>query len=63
MGRRTFITNASYADCALVLAVTDKEKGTRGGISGFLIEKGTKGFRPGKKRKQAWAAGERHGGS
>ena len=51
-GSKTFITNASYADCALVLAETDKDKGTRGGISGFLVEKGTKGFRPGKKENK-----------
>jgi len=51
-GSKTFITNGTYADCALVLAVTDREKGTRGGISGFLIEKGTKGFRPGKKENK-----------
>ena len=51
-GSKNFITNGSYADCALVLAVTDREKGTRGGISGFLIEKGTKGFRPGKKENK-----------
>src|SRR5690242_8961171 len=43
-GSKTFITNGSHADCALVLAVTDKEKGTHGGVSGFLVEKGTKGF-------------------
>jgi alkylation response protein AidB-like acyl-CoA dehydrogenase len=51
-GSKTFITNGTYADCALVLAVTDREKGTRGGISGFLVEKGTKGFRPGKKENK-----------
>ena len=51
-GGKTFITNGTYADCALVLAVTDREKGTRGGISGFLIEKGTPGFRPGKKENK-----------
>jgi len=51
-GAKTFITNGTYADCALVLAVTDKEKGTRGGISGFVVEKGTKGFRPGKKENK-----------
>ncbi len=51
-GSKTFITNGTYADCALVLAVTDREKGTRGGISGFLIEKGTKGFRAGKKENK-----------
>ena len=51
-GGKTFITNGTYADCSLVLAVTDREKGTRGGISGFLVEKGTKGFRPGKKENK-----------
>ncbi len=51
-GSKTFITNGTYADCALVLAVTDQDKGTRGGISGFLVEKGTKGFRPGKKENK-----------
>jgi hypothetical protein len=51
-GSKTFITNGTYADCALVLAVTDKEKGTRGGISAFVVEKGMKGFRPGKKENK-----------
>ncbi len=51
-GSKTFITNGTYADCALVLAVTDKEKGTRGGISAFVVEKGTPGFRPGKKENK-----------
>lgn len=51
-GSKTFITNGTYADCALVLAVTDKEKGTHGGISAFLVEKGTAGFRPGKKENK-----------
>ena len=51
-GAKTFITNGTYADCALVLAVTDKEKSTHGGISAFLVEKGTKGFRPGKKENK-----------
>jgi hypothetical protein len=51
-GSKTFITNGGYADCAVVLAVTDKEKGTRGGISGFVVEKGTKGFRPGRKENK-----------
>src|ERR1700722_10982334 len=51
-GSKTFITNGTYADCALVLAVTDKEKATRGGISAFVVEKGMKGFRPGKKENK-----------
>jgi len=51
-GSKTFITNGGHADCAVVLAVTDKEKGTRGGISGFVVEKGTPGFRPGRKENK-----------
>jgi alkylation response protein AidB-like acyl-CoA dehydrogenase len=51
-GSKTFITNGSYADCAVVLAVTDREKGTHGGISAFVVEKGTPGFRPGKKENK-----------
>jgi alkylation response protein AidB-like acyl-CoA dehydrogenase len=50
-GSKTFITNGGYADCAVVLAVTDKEKGTKG-ISAFVVEKGTKGFRPGRKENK-----------
>src|SRR6202046_84331 len=51
-GSKTFITNGSYANCAVVLAVTNKEKGASGGISAFVVEKGTKGFRPGRKENK-----------
>ena len=51
-GAKTFITNGTYANCAVVMAVTDREKGTRGGMSAFVVEKGTKGFRPGKKENK-----------
>ena len=50
-GTKTFITNGTYADCAVVLAVTDRAKGTHG-ISAFVVEKGMKGFRPGKKENK-----------
>jgi alkylation response protein AidB-like acyl-CoA dehydrogenase len=50
-GSKTFITNGSHADCAVVLAVTDREQGTRG-ISAFVVEKGTKGFLAGKKENK-----------
>jgi len=50
-GNKTFITNGTYADCTVVLAVTDREKGTKG-ISAFVVEKGTKGFRSGKKENK-----------
>ncbi len=47
-GSKTFITNGRIAEVAVVMAVTDKTKGKKG-ISAFIVEKGTKGFRPGKK--------------
>ena len=50
-GTKTFITNGHYADVLVVIAVTDKSKGTHG-LSAFVVEKGTKGFRPGKKENK-----------
>ena len=50
-GNKTFITNGHYADVVVVIAVTDKSKGTHG-LSAFVVEKGTKGFRPGKKENK-----------
>jgi acyl-CoA dehydrogenase len=43
-GLKHFITNGDVADIATVIALTDKEKRTRGGITAFVIEKGTPGF-------------------
>lgn len=50
-GTKTFITNGGYADVAVVIAVTDKTAHTHG-LSAFVVEKGTKGFRPGKKENK-----------
>src|SRR6201989_1600033 len=50
-GNKTFITNGHYADISVIIAVTDKGKGTRG-LSAFVVEKGTPGFRPGKKENK-----------
>ncbi len=50
-GNKTFITNGRYADLVVVIAVTDKSKGTHG-LSAFVVEKGTRGFRPGKKENK-----------
>jgi len=50
-GTKTFITNGHYADVAVIIAVTDRTTGTHG-LSAFLVEKGTKGFRPGKKENK-----------
>src|SRR5205814_2469897 len=43
-GRKIWISRAHDADFTILMAVTDKEKGARGGISAFLIDKGTPGF-------------------
>ena len=50
-GNKTFITNAHYADVSVVIAVTDRTQGTHG-LSAFIVEKGTPGFRPGKKENK-----------
>jgi len=43
-GRKIWISRAAEADFTIVMAVTDREKRARGGISAFLVDKGTKGF-------------------
>ncbi len=50
-GSKIFITNASEASVFIVMAMTDKSKGTKG-ISAFIVEKGFKGFSIGKKEKK-----------
>ena len=58
-GNKIFITNGSYANVVVVIAVTDKSKGTHG-LSAFIVEKGTKGFPSRQERKQAWSPRQRH---
>ena len=50
-GSKTFTTNGHYADVCVGMAVTDAAKKSHG-ISAFIIEKGTPGFRPGKKENK-----------
>lgn len=50
-GSKTFTTNGHYADVCVGMAVTDAGK-KQHGISAFIIEKGTPGFRPGKKENK-----------
>ena len=45
-GRKCFITNAPFADFAIVSAMTDKSKGTKG-ISTFIVESKWEGFSTG----------------
>jgi alkylation response protein AidB-like acyl-CoA dehydrogenase len=50
-GTKTFCTNGHYADVIVVIAVTDRAAHTHG-LSAFIVEKGTKGFRAGKKENK-----------
>src|SRR6202451_4495421 len=50
-GAKTFTTNGHYADVCVAMAVTDASKKSHG-ISAFIIEKGTPGFKPGKKENK-----------
>ncbi|MBI2186407.1 MAG: acyl-CoA dehydrogenase family protein [Acidobacteria bacterium] len=47
-GTKQFITHGHSGDIIVVMAVTSRERGSRG-ISAFIIERGTPGFRAGKK--------------
>jgi alkylation response protein AidB-like acyl-CoA dehydrogenase len=47
-GSKNFITNGGIADTAVVMAVTDASAGKKG-ISAIVVERGTPGFRAGKK--------------
>ena len=47
-GRKQWITNGGEADIYTVIAITDKNRGSRG-ASAFIVEKGTPGFEFGKK--------------
>ncbi|MDD2215638.1 MAG: acyl-CoA dehydrogenase [Eubacteriales bacterium] len=47
-GTKIFITNGGYADVFIIMAMTDKKKGTRGGVSSFIVEKDFPGFSIGK---------------
>ncbi len=50
-GSKIFITNGPAAEVAVIFAMTDKSKGTRG-ISAFIIESGFKGFSIGSIEKK-----------
>ncbi len=43
-GTKIFITNGDIADIVTVMAVTDPALGAHGGVTAFIVEKGTPGF-------------------
>ncbi len=50
-GSKSFITQGGVGQTAVVTAITDKSKGSRG-ISAFIVEKGFEGFSVGKKENK-----------
>ena len=47
-GTKTFSSNGPVADVALVYALTDPAKAYHGGVTAFLVERGTPGFKQGQ---------------
>jgi alkylation response protein AidB-like acyl-CoA dehydrogenase len=50
-GSKTFTTNGHYASVCVAMAATDLAK-KQHGISAFIVDQGTPGFRPGKKENK-----------
>jgi butyryl-CoA dehydrogenase len=50
-GTKLFITNGGHADVFVIIAMTDKSKGTRG-CSAFIVEKDFPGFTIGREEKK-----------
>lgn len=48
-GTKTFISNGPVADVVIVFAVTDAAKGSYGGLTAFLVDNDTPGFRVSQK--------------
>jgi acyl-CoA dehydrogenase len=51
-GTKHFITNGPIADVYTVFALTDKDKGAKGGITAFLVERDFPGLTVGRKDKK-----------
>ena len=43
-GRKIWVSNVPSADFVILMAVTDPDKGARGGITAFVVDKGAAGF-------------------
>lgn len=48
-GTKTFISNGPVADVVVLFAVSEPDKGFHGGVTGFLVDRGTPGFSAGQK--------------
>ncbi len=43
-GRKIWVSNVPKADFIILMAMTDPDKGARGGITAFIVDQGTPGF-------------------
>jgi acyl-CoA dehydrogenase len=59
-GTKHFISDGDIADYVILMALTDKEKRARGGITLFLVEKGTPGFTVARKQPMMGHRGYGH---
>jgi alkylation response protein AidB-like acyl-CoA dehydrogenase len=51
-GSKTFTTHGSVGDICVVMAITDPDGPRHHNLSAFVLEKGMKGYRPGKKENK-----------
>ncbi len=47
-GSKTFVTNAPVADVFVIFALTDRQKGAHGGVTCFVVERGSPGLTVGR---------------
>ncbi|WP_338664641.1 acyl-CoA dehydrogenase family protein [Pararoseomonas sp. SCSIO 73927] len=59
-GTKHYISDGDIADYTIVMAVTDREKRARGGITLFLVDKGTPGFTVARKQPMMGHRGYGH---
>ncbi|PIE23441.1 MAG: acyl-CoA dehydrogenase [Planctomycetota bacterium] len=58
-GSKIWITNGDVADLIVVFAANNRELGTRGGITAFVVEKEMEGFSPGRPEDKMGQCGSR----
>ncbi len=51
-GTKLYVTNGAEADTVVVMAANDLKKGPHGGVTAFLVDRGTSGFRVGRCEKK-----------
>ena len=51
-GTKLYVTNGAEADTVVVFAATDAARGANGGVTAFLVDRGTDGFTVGRQEKK-----------